>query len=78
MHMNIIIYLCICIYLRLCIYLCFLYKTYIKKKYNLKSYGQTFLCIQDVLVTYSEILNIEDIFLENYFKMLNLKVVLFK
>ena len=47
-----------------------------KKKYNLKSYGQTFLCIQVMVVTYWEILNIEDLFSENYFKMWNLKEVL--
>ena len=40
-----------------------------KKKYSLTSYGQTFLCIQVVVVTYWEILNIEDLFSEIYLKM---------
>ena len=48
------------------------------KKYNLKSYGQKFLCIQLVVVTYWEILNIEDLFSKNNFKIFNLNVVLFK
>ena len=30
----------------------FIYETCIKKKYNLEIYGQTFICIQVVVVTY--------------------------
>ena len=45
----------------------FIYETCMKKNYYLKSYGQIFLCIQVVVVTYWEIINIEDLFSENNF-----------
>ena len=43
----------------------------------MKSYGQTYLWIQVVMVIYWEILNIEDLFSENFLKMLNLNVIPF-
>ena len=52
-------YVCTCVYNYAYAYIyayadfyAFIYETCMKKKYNLKSYGQAFLCICVVVVTY--------------------------